>query len=54
MSKFTKFGIEVEDKVSKIKGIITGKCSYLTGCDQYIVQPKGDVLEQKNSQLKQD
>ena len=37
-----KLGIEVKDKITNLKGIITAKESYITGCDQYLVQPQGD------------
>jgi hypothetical protein len=37
-----EFGIEVKDKITGFKGIVTGKCSYITGCDQYLVQPEVD------------
>jgi len=40
--KFEKLGIEVADKVTLMTGIITARASYITGCDQYLVQPRGD------------
>ncbi len=33
-------GVEVEDLVSGITGIINGSCLWLNGCKQYSVQPK--------------
>ena len=36
------FGVEVKDKITRLKGIVTAKTSYITGCDQYLVQPQGD------------
>ena len=36
------FGIEVKDIVTGFQGFVTGKCSYITGCDQYLVQPEVD------------
>ncbi len=39
MPRNLTLGIEAEDVVTKFKGILTGKASYLTGCDQYLVSP---------------
>lgn len=39
MKKF-ELGSEVKDKITGFQGIVMGKASYLTGCDQYIIQPK--------------
>lgn len=39
MTKF-KLGVEAKDKITGFQGIITGHAEYLTGCDQYILQPK--------------
>lgn len=47
MSKF-KLGIEAKDKITGFRGFITGHAEYLTGCDQYIVQPPvmpGEYIE---------
>jgi len=35
-----KLGVKAKDKITGFTGIVTGKCSYLTGCDQYLVAPK--------------
>lgn len=35
-------GVRVEDKVTGFKGIITGRAEFLTGCNQYIVNPGVD------------
>ena len=32
-------GSEVKDKITGFKGILTAKATYITGCDQYLVQP---------------
>lgn len=32
-------GCKAKDKITGFTGIITGKASYITGCDQYLVQP---------------
>lgn len=42
MAKFKKLGIEVKDKITGLIGVTTGLASYITGCDQYLVQPQGD------------
>ena len=35
-----KFGENVKDKITGFQGIVTGKCEYITGCAQYLVQPR--------------
>lgn len=35
-----KFGSTVSDKITGFSGIVIGKSSYITGCDQYLIQPK--------------
>lgn len=35
-----QLGATTKDKITGYEGIITGKCSYITGCDQYLIQPK--------------
>lgn len=35
-----KLGQEAKDKVTGFQGILTGYCHYITGCDQYLIQPK--------------
>jgi hypothetical protein len=42
MGKFEILGIEVKDVITGLKGVITARASYITGCDQYLVQPQGD------------
>ena len=32
-------GMEAMDKITKLRGIIIGYCSYLFGCDQYGLTP---------------
>jgi hypothetical protein len=36
--KFTH-GLKVRDKITGLEGIVTGYCDYITGCNQYLVQP---------------
>lgn len=31
--------LKVIDKLSGFKGVVTGHADYITGCDQYLVQP---------------
>ena len=45
--KKIKLGKTVSDKITGFKGVVTGKCSYLTGCDQYLVQPSSKEDNQK-------
>jgi hypothetical protein len=40
LKNFRSNTIEVEDKVTGFVGVVTGMSSYITGCDQYLVQPK--------------
>jgi hypothetical protein len=35
-----KNGDEVVEKITGFKGIITGTCFYLTGCNQYLITAK--------------
>jgi len=38
---YVKFelGQEVKDVITGFKGVATGRAQYITGCDQYLVQP---------------
>ena len=40
-------GDEVREKITGFKGIITGTCFYLTGCNQYLItaKPKDEISE---------
>jgi hypothetical protein len=35
-------GVTVVDKITGFNGIVTGRADYITGCNQYLVQPKTD------------
>ena len=35
-----KLGCTAKDKITGFKGVVTGKASYLTGCNQYLITPK--------------
>lgn len=39
MKQYLGAKAKAKDKVTGYKGIITGVCSYLTGCDQLCIQP---------------
>ncbi len=34
-----ELGVKAKDTVTGLTGIITGKVEYITGCDQYLLQP---------------
>ena len=34
-----KLGSWAKDRITGFKGIVMGFCTYLTGCDQYLIQP---------------
>lgn len=38
-------GTTVKDRVTGFSGVVTGRCDYLTGCRQYLVQPAIDKDE---------
>jgi len=42
-----KFGQEVKDIISGFKGVVTGKCEYISGCLQFLIQPKGKTSDTK-------
>ncbi len=46
-----QFGQEVKDKITGFRGVITGQCSYITGCQQYLIQPKGRKTDVKPDAL---
>lgn len=42
MSKFKiEMGRKVKDVITGFEGVVGGRAQYLTGCNQYLVQPKG-------------
>jgi hypothetical protein len=41
-SKDVRMGIEVKDRVTGLRGIITGKTEYINGCVQWLVKPPVD------------
>lgn len=48
MDNQIELGVFVADEVTGFRGIVTGKASYLTGCDQYLVQPKSKQAGEGN------
>lgn len=45
-----EFGDKVQDSITGFVGTVTGRTEYITGCDQYLVQPpvkadSGDFVE---------
>lgn len=40
MTKMIKLGETAIDKITGFVGVVTGRCSYITGCDQLLVQPQ--------------
>jgi hypothetical protein len=34
-------GTTVRDRVTFVEGVVTGRSDYLTGCNLYLVQPRG-------------
>jgi hypothetical protein len=43
-----QLGVKAKDKITGHEGILTGRASYITGCDQYLVQPPAKDGEFKN------
>jgi hypothetical protein len=39
LSDYRKKSIKVSDKITGFTGIVTGHADYITGCDQYLIQP---------------
>jgi hypothetical protein len=35
-----KLGQRAKDKITGLEGFLIGKASYITGCDQYLIQPE--------------
>ena len=39
MKQTIPFGAKAKEKVTGLVGIVIGRASYITGCDQYLIQP---------------
>ena len=50
MDQRKSMGKLARDKVTGFEGVIVGVCAYLTGCDQYGIQPPAKDGEIKPSQ----
>lgn len=37
-----ELGKRAKDKITGFEGILTGRCQYLYGCDQYLITPPVD------------
>lgn len=37
-----KLGATAKDVITGFEGVVTGRASYLTGCDQYLLSPRGE------------
>lgn len=48
MKQQIELGDEVQEAVTGMKGVVTGRCEYLTGCAQFFVQPQ-ELKEGKKS-----
>ncbi|NVP55975.1 hypothetical protein [Mycoplana rhizolycopersici] len=40
-----KLGAFASDRISTFAGVVTGKATYITGCDQYLLIPKNGEKE---------
>jgi len=49
LSDYRKETITVKDKFTGFEGTVTGHCDYITGCDQYLVQPQTKEGEWKDA-----
>jgi hypothetical protein len=36
-----ELGEHAKDVITGLKGVVTGRCQYLTGCTQFLIQPPG-------------
>ena len=39
MQEKIELGATAKDKITGFSGVVTGRCSYITGCDQLLIQP---------------
>lgn len=37
-----KLGVTAKDKITGFQGVVTGRCEYISGCDQALLIPKVD------------
>lgn len=36
-----QLGVTARDKITNLEGVVIGHCTYITGCSQALVQPRG-------------
>ena len=48
-----ELGQKAKDKITGFEGILTARCQYITGCDQYQLSPVGLDKENKLKELYQ-
>lgn len=39
ISAYRERAVIAQDKITGFKGVVTGHADYITGCDQYLIQP---------------
>lgn len=44
-----ELGSKAKDKITEFEGIITARCEYLTGCNQYCITPQAERGDYKDS-----
>lgn len=42
-----QLGLTVIDRITRFSGVVTGRATYLTGCDQYLVTPRDPKSDPK-------
>lgn len=42
-----KLGATAKEIITGFEGVVTGRASYITGCDQYLVSPRGGDKDPK-------
>lgn len=46
------FGTHVRDIITGQTGIVTGYCTYITGCDQYLLQPPAKAADNSPGEVR--
>ena len=42
-----QLGATAKDKITGLEGVVTGRATYITGCDQYLIQPRNTEKDAK-------
>ncbi|RDJ05272.1 hypothetical protein [Rhizobium grahamii] len=42
-----KLGAFASDRITTFSGVVTGRATYITGCDQYLISPKSGDKDPK-------